>query len=634
LIRSPRIRFQDLSEIVRSVSLVFLANERGGCEELEFFSMRTPIRAVTRLALVGFLGLAGFLTVAPQAPAAAPPENALPDSTFVFVKVKNVASLREAFRQSQFGQLVNDPALKPFRDDIIEKLDRAEGSKDFKEKLGVSIGELLNMPQGTAMLAVVGKENGDVPVTFVLSIDAGQKASSMSDVMTRLTKIREDAGDKIEPVRFKNLTIQVITPKTKDNKDDGPPQPMVWTREGSVFYFGSDVDTVKDLIANAGGREGSLASSETYLKAVKKVGSDAPIIWYADVAKFLQILPKIAAKSRNPEAFQQVEPLLGLLGLNGLKAVAGSYSLNTGNYDSVAKVFVSAPKPLTGLLKAFTLPQANLRPEPWVPSTVASYSTVSWDLDNAYTAINDLANSIQPGVLNVLEQNLVGPNGGEPLNLKKDIFGPLGNRITTITDFKKPVTEESQRSLFAIALDDTQAFQETLGKLINLSSLTPKKREFQGTTIYDFDLQELGNANIQVKGLSVAIAKNTLFISSEPTLLEQVLRGGGSSLGENQSYSEVAKEYPEKTSTMSFARPEESARVSYDMLKSGALEKALQGLGANGGADVSEIFKFIDKDKLPDFSVFAKYLSQGGGYSQQDEDGFTMTNFTLRKANP
>jgi len=602
---------------------------------LEFFSMRTPFRAVIRRAFLGFVGLAGFLTAATQASAAAPPENALPDSTFVFVKVKNVASLREAFRQSQFGQLVNDPALKPFRDDVIEKLDKAEGSKDFREKLGVSIGELLNMPQGTAMLAVMAKENGEVPVTFVLSIDAGQKASSMSDVMTRLTKLREDAGDKIEPVRFKNLTIQVITPKGKDNKDDGPPQPMVWTREGSVFYFGSDVDTVKDLIANAGGREGSLANSETFTKAIKKVGSDAPVLWYADVAKFLQVLPKIAAKSRNPEAFQQVEPLLGLLGLNGLKAVSGSYTLNTGNYDSVAKAFILAPKPLTGLLKAFTLPQANLRPEPWVPATIASYQTISWDLDTAYIAINDLANSIQPGVLNVIEQSLVGPNGGEPLNLKKDIFGPLGNRITTITDFKKPVTEDSQRSLFAIALDDTQAFQETLGKLINLSTLTPKKREFQGTTIYDFDLTELGNANIQVKGpLSVAIAKSTLFISSEPTLLEQVLRGGGSSLAENPTYSEVAKEYPEKTSTMSFARPEESARVSYDMIKSGQLEKTLQGLGANGGADVSEIFKFIDKDKLPEFSVFAKYLTQGGGYSQMDEDGITLTNFTLRKANP
>jgi len=38
---------------------------------LEFFSMRTPIRAAIRLAFVGFLGLAGFLTAASQAPAAA-----------------------------------------------------------------------------------------------------------------------------------------------------------------------------------------------------------------------------------------------------------------------------------------------------------------------------------------------------------------------------------------------------------------------------------------------------------------------------------------------------------------------------------------------------------------------------------
>jgi hypothetical protein len=306
-----------------------------------------------------------------------------------------------------------------------------------------------------------------------------------------------------------------------------------------------------------------------------------------------------------------------------------------GNYDSVAKIVVLAPQPLTGLLKVFTMPKVNLRPEPWVPASIATYQTISWDLDTAYTAINDLANSFQPGMLNVLEQNLVGPNGGDPLSFKKDIFGPLGNRITTITDFKKPITEDSQRSLVAVALDDSQTFQETLGKLINLSGLTPKKREFQGTTIHDFELPDVGNGNLQVKGpISVAIAKNTFFISTEPTLLEQILRGGGSTLAENPSFGEISKEYPEKASSMSFARPEESARLSYDMIKSGQFEKTLQGLVAGGGPDLSGIFKYIDKDKLPEFSVFAKYLSQGGGYSQQDEDGITFTNFTLRKANP
>ena len=38
-----------------------------------------------------------------------------------------------------------------------------------------------------------------------------------------------------------------------------------------------------------------------------------------------------------------------------------------------------------------------------------------------------------------------------PLDLQKDIFGPLGDRLTLISDFKKPVKEDSQRLLLAVA---------------------------------------------------------------------------------------------------------------------------------------------------------------------------------------
>ncbi len=70
------------------------------------------------------------------------------------------------------------------------------------------------------------------------------------------------------------------------------------------------------------------------------------------------------------------------------------------------------------------------------------------------------------------------------------------------------------------------------------------------------------------------------------------------------------------------------------MVKSGQFEKALKGAAAAGGPDMSKLGELIDKDKLPDFSVFAKYLSQGGGYGVTDDDGFTWTSFSLRKSHP
>lgn len=601
--------------------------------------MRTPKRAAFRLALTGWLALTGLALAAASSRAAAPPEKVLPDSTVFFFEIKNAAALREAFKQSQFGQLAADPAVKAFKDDLVEKID--ESGKSIKDKVGVSLRELLELPQGIISIAVVGKDNADDPADIILSVDAGKNTQTMHDVLVKATKQGEETGAKVAREDFKGLALTVIQPpKPKEVKEGQPPvPPIVWTHEGSQFTIGTDLDLVKNVLAHANGREDALGSTENFTQSLRKLGSDGQIVWYADFGKLIQLASKMAAKGKNAGNVEQIKAMVQVLGINGLKSAAGTFALNTGTYDSLNKIFVLAPVPVQGILKLFSMPKVNLRPEPWVPATVASYQTYSWDLDAAFVAINDLANMFQPGVLNVLEQQLVGPNGGEPLSLKKDIFDPIGDRISLVSDFKKPITEDSQRMLLGVALEDVQTFRRTLEKLIALGGGAPKKREFQGTTIYDFDVPALPNANpgqVQFKGpISLTIAKNTFFVASDPTLLELTLRGGGPALAESPSFQAVAKEIPEKVSSLSYARPDESARLSYDMIKSGQFEKALAGAAvAGGGPDISKLGKAIDKNKLPDFSVFAKYLSQGGGYSLMEDDGVTFTSFTLRKTNP
>ena len=153
---------------------------------------------------------------------------------------------------------------------------------------------------------------------------------------------------------------------------------------------------------------------------------------------------------------------------------------------------------------------------------------------------------------------------------------------------------------------------------------------------FKIDRNALAGANVEVPdSISLAIAKGNLFVTTEPTLLEQVLRSGGQPLADSPEYQAVAKQLPESASTHAYARPEESARILYDMVKSGQLGKALQQ-GAKGGnaEDLKKVGDAIDPNKLPDFSVFAKYLSAGGGFGVPDDEGMTFTQFTLKKSNP
>ena len=67
---------------------------------------------------------------------------------------------------------------------------------------------------------------------------------------------------------------------------------------------------------------------------------------------------------------------------------------------------------------------------------------------------------------------------------------------------------------------------------------------------------------------------------------------------------------------MSFVRPDESARLTYDLVKSGQIDKAIQQ--AMGGArgprqqQLPPVGKILATDKLPEFSVFSKYLPVRG----------------------
>ena len=137
------------------------------------------------------------------------------------------------------------------------------------------------------------------------------------------------------------------------------------------------------------------ARRKPYQKTQAKTDSaKSQVVWFLDVAKLVKIV--IRASTKEADA-QQTDVLAQELGVYGLKSVGGCLTLGTGKYDSLSKIFVHAPRPVAGLLKVFSLPPMALRPESWVPATVASYQTVSFDLDNAFAALNEIVNKFQPG---------------------------------------------------------------------------------------------------------------------------------------------------------------------------------------------------------------------------------------------
>src|SRR5262249_31704658 len=151
-----------------------------------------------------------------------------------FIKIQNAAGLRQAFGQSQIGQLWNDPAVKDWKDAIMARVD--DDSKTLKEKIGVSYLELFALPQGPSAIGFVKKENPQLPVVLLVVADAGKNLSTMTNVLTKATKQGEVNGSKVSTVTFQNVTIHVIQPPKE--KDAPPEAPIVWANQGSLFFIG------------------------------------------------------------------------------------------------------------------------------------------------------------------------------------------------------------------------------------------------------------------------------------------------------------------------------------------------------------------------------------------------------------
>ena len=328
--------------------------------------MRTAKIAIFRWAFFGCLGLVAAVGLpVRQAQAAAPPERVLPDTTVFMLKLNDAKAFREAFRASQYGQLWNDPALKDFREELNHKL--ADVTKNLNEKLGVSITDLIQLPQGTLAVAAIAKDparegaaEGSLPVEGVLLADAGENEKKMLDVLERATKQAEAAGAKISSESFNNMTIRTIQfppqepAKDKDKAKPLPNSPLIWTHSASMFFITTSLDVIKDLAAHRDGRENSLGATEPYQKTQAKTDSaKSQVVWFLDVAKLVKIV--IRASTKEADA-QQTDVLAQELGVYGLKSVGGCLTLGTGKYDSLSKIFVHAPRPVAGLLKVFSLP--------------------------------------------------------------------------------------------------------------------------------------------------------------------------------------------------------------------------------------------------------------------------------------
>ncbi len=579
---------------------------------------------------VNWFGAALLLVggLASTASAERPPAAALlPDTTVVLVSVADAPVLAQRFMQTSMGRMSQDPQFKPLLGSLYASL-RAEAA-GLEERLGLSLPELLAIPQGEISVALVTPE--DRPPAIVLLLDTGSQVVNARKLLDRLTAGMDQSG-----VRH----YEEIVAGTKVVIYEGPRagRRTVFFEKDATFVVGTDVEVVKQLLVVWNGGKGStISNSPDYTDIMRRCGGSASekpqLTWWANPIGIMRGIGQEQTGVRVAVA------ILPALGLDGLTAVGGSVTFDAGQFDSVMHAHLLLHPNRTGVIKMVALRSGDSKPQRWVPADVASYTTLHWNVGQTFKELATLYDSFngEGALAQFLQRRFLEPTG---LDLEKELLPELEGRVTLISWFERPVTPQSQTFLLAVKLKDTKVFQKAAERALSLAEGNIVKETWAGMTYYQVRPRVPDDlpTNQRPPQPCFGILDDYLMVTNRVGLYKKVvttLREGAKSLADDPEFKLIAGKIRRQSggkspAMVSFNRPEEAVRWLYDLATSQQTQERL-GQQAENNRFFRTLNTAMQENPLPPFAVLRQYLAPGGAMVVDDQSGLHYMSFTLQR---
>jgi hypothetical protein len=573
--------------------------------------------------------------------AAAPPlpEQLLPASTTEFVAIPDVNRMTAAWQQTQFSQMIHDPALQPFLDDLF---DRQKGFNYLLDTIGADFEAVKAAAGGELGWAVVLASPNEVG--HVLTLDMSGRTPQTQALLNEMAKKLQASGGTFERRTLEGGTPCVVVNLPKRVQ-------IVYTVKDTMLIIGDHLPTVQGMLERwVGAANNSLANVPAFRgvrrkTAVKDGESEMIRFYFEPVARteaMLVYFPELKKKKGDnlPQALRKE-------GVDGIKGVGGTISFVNNGTDMLLRMATFSPQPFRGAMRMATFPNnAPVLPDAWVPADVSAYFTIGVDIVNAYDSFDSLFERLAdepPGTFKEIMERVRVDKDGPQCDIRREIMQQLQPRVTMINDFTRPIQEHSERYLWAVPVKDAAAESILAGGIRKCfeSDRRIKGRQFAGFQIWEYQpKQKRSNgkeAKVTLPGLCFTVARGQLFLSTHASLLEKILTYDGPKLADSADYRHFMQEMTRlgmgPSASRSFIRVEVAAESTYEMLHSNKLDKADTAVGlllSKALADEKGKLK-VDGRKLPAYSAIIKYLGLAGMYLASDPDGWTIVATVLKK---
>ncbi|MFO1477950.1 MAG: hypothetical protein U1F98_15045 [Verrucomicrobiota bacterium] len=631
---------------------------------LMFRSIRCVRPVVFAAAL---LGAAAGAVAAPIPPA----EKLLPDDTLVMFTVPDFAKLRTLTAASPQTQAWNDPAMKPFRDKFMAKL-QEQVVAPLERELGAKLDDYTSLPQGQLTFAVTQNgwqvATGQAPAVVVL-MDARDKSAQLKKNLADLRKKWLDAGKtlRIEKIRDTEFSIIPLSsnniPKSlgkllpqadgeyPDDSSSAKPASrgdLVIGQFDSLLIAGNSVKAIEKIMVHlTGGAMPSLGELASYESSRLQLFRDSPAYGWVNLKAFIDIaLAKSADKqSDGSSPFEMFSPekLLPATGVSGLKTFA--FAVQYPADGCLVQAFLGMPESTrAGLFKIAPVAGKDSAPPAFVPATAVKFQRTRIDGQKAWATLQSVMNDISPQLVASMNfifetANTQAREKDPAFDIRKNFFGNLGDDFIS---YSKAPRGDSLADLgtapWLMLIGSPQAEQlssaiKSLLVLINPAAATPTEREFLGRKIYSIAIPGMmvpgkDPAKPQSAELSYAASGGYLAITIDPAMIEEYLRSGDNpqkALRETAGLSDAAARVGGfNTGWFGFENQSESVRVLIDAVRKSAGTDSSAAAAMPFGAGLKD---WLDFSLLPPYEKISKYFGISVYSISENADGASFKMF-------
>lgn len=549
----------------------------------------------------------------------------LPKSTIAYIRIADSRELIDAFQNTTLGKLGRDAQIRPLVTQLYGSA--AQAFTQIQEQIGVTLDEILSIPQGEVCAAVVGRESGEPAV--VILMDVGQNMPSMRKLMNAATGAAERDGKEKRTENVGDAVLTII--------DDE----AAFCERGDTVVFSSKVEMIKEMLQIWDGDEGAETLADnlqftTIMRSSLGTKDERPqITFFADPIGFFENV------SRANGGAQMAIAMLPLLGLDGIKSAGGSIIFDTEEFESISHLHLLLDSPREGILNMVAIKSGDSEPEKWVPEDAASYMTVHWDLQQTLDELEKMIDQFRgEGFFGGMIQGRMSDPLG--IDFQADILDQLDDRATHVSWFEKPAKVNSGTNLIGVKLKDAEKFERTLEKILTrVGGDRTTKKTYRGITYHEFTPRRQPNPEqvlIRQPTPCLAIVGDYLLGSDSAKCLQAAIsakRDPSSSFSDGLDYKLIASRIDQqlgssKPGMVSFSRPEETMRSFYDLATSPITRRRLDELSDSNQA-LQALNNALRDNPLPPFAVIAKYLAPAGGMMVSDQSGLHYTTFGLKR---